>query len=213
MTIIKTTSRESGFTLVELFIYMASLIVALSAVYSIFTTNTRSYSSQENKVEMTQDLRAAMDLIVTEIRMAAYDPTQAGGVGFVDNADDKYDTDGNSVRFTMDANGDGDVFDNINGRNEDLNYYVDANGILTRRYNDTTADVAVDPGKTTSRVAENVTSLAFSYRFADGGTGIPDETDADDTNDLADIRSVQIAVTCETAKADAKKRRGPRPVG
>lgn len=190
MVSMKRLNNEKGFTLVELFIYMAIFIVVLGALYSILITNTKSYSSQENKVEMTQDLRAAIELMVTEIRMAGCDPTAVGGIGFLNNADDRYDTDANSIHLTMDTDSDGTI-----ANSEDINYYRKTSGgvqQIVRRMGDGSEPV----------VAENITSLTFSYRFADADTGVPDETDADSTNDLNDIRSVQISITGETAKID-----------
>ena len=188
------TTSENGFTLMELLIYMTILIVVSGAVYGLLTTNTKSYSSQEGRVEMIQDLRAAMELIVTDIRMAGCDPTGVGGIGFVDDANDDYNTDANSIHFTADTNGDGATADS-----EDINYYRKTSGgveQIARRTGDGSEPV----------VAEHITGLAFSYRFADGDTGIPDETDADATNDLDDVRSVQITVTGETATVDAVTR-------
>lgn len=187
---IKITSRESGFTLVELLIYMVMFLIVIGSLYSIMITNTKSYSSEENKLEMTQDLRAAMNMMVTEIRMAGCDPTDTGGIGFVNVADvdDYFDTDTGSIHFTMDIDGDGAIADS-----ENINYYVNGSQQIVRRTGDGSEPV----------VAENITGLAFSYIFADGGTGTPDETDGDDTNDLDDIRSVQISITGETADIDA----------
>ena len=54
MCVLKNMDNEKGFTIVELFVYLAILLVVIGALYSILTTNTRSYSSQENKVAMVQ---------------------------------------------------------------------------------------------------------------------------------------------------------------
>lgn len=215
MSVVSTGNRERGFTLVELLIYVAMFSLVLTGMYSLFITNTRSYTSQENTMVMTQDLRATMQLMVTEIRMAACDPTEVGGIGFVDNADDRYDTDANSIHFTRDiTGGDTDGIDNdndgsvdetdevffgdgdTNDSHEDINYYLyTSNGIqkLGRR---TGGAGSPQP------VAENITSLTLSYLFEDGDQGTPNETDGDTTNDLADIRSVQVSVTGETADVD-----------
>ena len=190
MTAIRIISKEDGFSLVELLIYMLMFTVVMGALYSVFTGNTKSYSSQENKMEMVQDLRAAMHLIVGDTRMAGLDPTGVGGIGFVNNADDKYDTDGNSIHFTMDFDGDGAI-DN----SEDINYFLKNSGgvqQIVRRTGDGNEPV----------VAENITSLSFTYVFEDGDTGTPDESDGDTTNDFKDVRSVQIAMTGETAEVD-----------
>jgi type IV pilus assembly protein PilW len=173
MTGIRMISKEDGFSLVELFIYMVMLMVVLGALYNVFTTNTKSYSSQENSVEMVQDLRAAMHLMITEIRMAGCDPTDTG-----------------TIHFTMDIDGNGTI-----ANSENINYYLyTSDGVqkIGRR----TGDGDLQP------VAENITGLTFSYHFDDGDTGVPDETDADTTNDLVEIRSVQISITGQTAKAD-----------
>jgi len=190
MTGIRIINKEDGFSLVELLIYMVMFIVVMGALYSVFIGNTKSYSSQENKVEMVQDLRAAMHLLVSDIRMAGLDPTGVGGIGFLNDADDKYDTDGNSIHFTMDFDGDGAI-DN----SEDINYYLKNSGgvqQIVRRTGDGNEPV----------VAENMTSFSLTYLFEDGDTGIPDESDGDTTNDFEDIRSVQIAMTGETAEVD-----------
>ena len=147
MVFLKDIDREEGFTMVELLVYIAMLVVVLGAIYSVLTTNTRSYSSQESKVEMVQDLRASMELITTEIRMAGYDPTGAGSIGFVEDANVNYDTDANSIRFTMDSDEDGV----ITTSSEDINYFLDGSQQIIRRMGDGTESV----------VAENITGLAF----------------------------------------------------
>lgn len=181
--------NQKGFTIVEILIYTAVLIVVIGSAYSILIANTKSYSSQENRVEMTQGLRAGMELMVTEIRMAGCDPDGAGGIGFVDNTDGN--TDGNSVHFTMDADSDGSVADS-----EDISYYRKTTGGVQQLIRRTLDDVG-EPV-----LAENITALSFSYRFADGDVGVPDETDGDSTNDLADIRAVEITLSGETAQTD-----------
>lgn len=189
MCFLKNMDSEKGFTIVELLVYIAMLIVVIGALYSILTTNTRSYSSQENKVAMVQDLRATMELITTEVRMAGYDLTGIGGVGFIDDANDNYDTDGNSIRFTMDTDGDGAI-----ATSEDINYYLNGSSQLVRR----------EQGDATEQVlAENITALGFLYGFEDGDPpGVPNETDADTTNDRDDIRSVQVSITGRSANVD-----------
>jgi Tfp pilus assembly protein PilW len=183
-------NREHGFTLVELCVYMVMLLLVIGAVYSVLITNTKSHSSQENMVEMTQSNRAAMALMTNEIRSAGCDPASVGGLGFQDDADDNYDTDANSIHFTFDSDSDGVVSNSENV----LYYRKTAGGVqqIIRRTG----------GGTEGVVAENVTNLSFTYRFADGDTGIPDDTDGDSTNDLEDIRSVSVTIINETDKID-----------
>ncbi len=194
---IRIRDPNAGFTITELLVYVALFGVVVSAFYSLFITNLKSYSSQENTIEMTQDLRGAMDVMVREIRMAGYDPLGAGGIGFVDDAKDNYDSDLNSIHFTMDFNSDG----NTNGRNEDINYYLyRSEGIqkLGRR-----------TGGVTAPLAENIADLTFTYTYADGRKSDdvdpprdPSDSDGDDTNDYDDIRSIGISITAQAPEKD-----------
>ncbi|MBC8277735.1 MAG: prepilin-type N-terminal cleavage/methylation domain-containing protein, partial [FCB group bacterium] len=70
MGIKRLASRNDGFSLVELLIYMMLFGIASTAMYTVFISNIKSHSSQENTMEMNQDLRGAMDLIMREVRMA-----------------------------------------------------------------------------------------------------------------------------------------------
>ncbi|MFC1896277.1 PilW family protein, partial [Thermodesulfobacteriota bacterium] len=197
--------QASGFTLVELLIYIALSGIVLTGLYSLFITNSRSQASQENSVEMTQEMRSALAMMVEDIRVAGCDPTRAGGIGFQNNADDNFDTDGNSIHFTMDTNDDGAT----GGAGEDINYflYTLADGIqrLGRRTANCGSCAASDPDRFddfTPPLAENITGLSFTYTFADGDTGVANDADGDDTNDLDNIRVVHISLTAQTPRVD-----------
>ncbi len=193
---------DAGFTITELLVYVALFGVVVSAFYSLFITNLKSYSSQENTIEMTQDLRGAMDVMVREIRMAGYDPLGAGGIGFVDDTKDKYDTDRNSIHFTMDFNKDG----NTDGRNEDINYYLYTPKGGTQNLGRRTGP----PGhRATAPLADNIADLTFTYTYADGQKSDdvdpprdPSDADGDDTNDYDDIRSIGISITAQAPEKD-----------
>ena len=183
----RTADRSRGFTLVELLVSMAMGTVLLTATYELLNTNSKLYFSKENTMVMTQDLRAAIDIAVREIRMAGCDPTGAGGIGFIDDANDDYDTDATSIRFTKDIDGDGFT----TGTNEDINYYLYAqNGIqsLGRR-----------TGGAVGLVAEYITALTFTYWDA-GGTEL---TLPLSVVDLGNIYSVNITIAAETPSLDA----------
>ncbi len=73
--------RTDGFTLVELMVAMAIGLIVMSAVYSTYSTQQKSYVLQEQVAAMQQNIRAAMYYMTREIRMAGCDPTgnaQAG---------------------------------------------------------------------------------------------------------------------------------------
>ena len=64
--------REQGFTLVELLIAMALALVIVAALSSTFIMQRKTYNTQEQVAEMTQNGRAVMDIMTREIRMTGY---------------------------------------------------------------------------------------------------------------------------------------------
>jgi prepilin-type N-terminal cleavage/methylation domain-containing protein len=66
----KTAEDKTGFTLVEILIVLAILGIIMGAVYSIYLTHQKSAYTQEEVVEVQQNLRIAMDAITRDVRMA-----------------------------------------------------------------------------------------------------------------------------------------------
>jgi len=67
-----TENRERGFTLIELLIAMALGLVVIASLASTFVIQQKTYNAQEQIAEMTQNGRAAMDMMTREIRMTGY---------------------------------------------------------------------------------------------------------------------------------------------
>jgi type IV pilus assembly protein PilW len=164
---------EKGFTLVELLTAMVPALVVLGAVTSTFIIQNRSYEQQAQIVEMQENVRAGMQMMTGELVLAGYNPTGATGAGIVSaNAD--------SIRFTMDLNGDGDVSDS----NEDVTYALDATDRqLTRK------STAID---TATPLAENIQGLSFTYYGSNNSV----------TSVVEKIRRITIQLTARTRKPD-----------
>jgi len=64
--------RDNGFTLVELLIAMAIALIVITSISSAFIMQRKTYVVQEQIAEMTQNGRAAMDMLTSEIRMTGY---------------------------------------------------------------------------------------------------------------------------------------------
>ncbi|MDH5525316.1 MAG: PilW family protein [Desulfobulbaceae bacterium] len=67
--------RSKGFTLVELLVAMLMGGVVIAAIYTTFNAQRQSYYEQDEVTQMQQNLRAALDMMSREIRMAGYNPT------------------------------------------------------------------------------------------------------------------------------------------
>jgi type IV pilus assembly protein PilW len=169
--------KEKGFSLIELMIAMALSGIVIGAIYNLYIGQSRSYVIQDQVAEMQQNARVAMDMMVRDIRMAGFDPTREAGAGFVAATS-------NSIQFTADRNSDGDLDD----ADEDITYSLyDSNDADTLD-----DDLGRDTGGGNQPVAENISSLTFSYFDEDGNS----------TADLSQIRSVEITLTAQTAERD-----------
>jgi type IV pilus assembly protein PilW len=78
--------------------------IVIAAVYSTYIAQQRTYIAQDQVVEMQQNIRAALDLMEREIRMAGYDSTKTANASItVARA--------GQMSLTLDNNDDGDTLD------------------------------------------------------------------------------------------------------
>jgi len=61
---------KSGFTLVELLVVIGIFGIIMGAIYSVYLTHLKNAFSQEELVDVQQNLRTAMDMITRDLRMA-----------------------------------------------------------------------------------------------------------------------------------------------
>jgi prepilin-type N-terminal cleavage/methylation domain-containing protein len=118
----KSSTKQAGFTLIELMIAMVIFGVVLTGVVQMFTSTGRYHTAQEMMVDLSQDLRAVKHVMVQELREAGCNPNSQMTMGF------QVDTDSNSIHFTRDIdNGDGDGIAEPDGdagdANENIRYY------------------------------------------------------------------------------------------
>lgn len=179
--------KEKGLTLIELLVAVALSGIVISAIYSVYISQQRSYNIQEQMAEMQQNVRVAMDTMVRDIRMAGCDPTGGAGARILL-------AETNTIQFTSDLNGDGDLIyvDKNNKIRNDPN-----ENITYSLYDSTDADtldddLGRDTGGGNQPVAENISSLICEYLDEDGEV----------TADLNQIRGVRISLTARTDKPD-----------
>lgn len=201
-----TIKNTHGFTLVELMVAMVILGVVLTGVVRMFSNTGHYHSAQEMLVDLTQDLRAAKQLMVQELREAGCDPTNKGSFGFQVDGDDRYDTDSNSVHFTRDTdNGDNDTFLEPDGdagdSNEDVSYYRTNDdcsggaGAVMASGNNAAGCLRRDIGVGGQPVMPGVTQFELHYFDVDGNemTGTRLATNGG----LEDIDTVQVIISAQ----------------
>jgi type IV pilus assembly protein PilW len=169
------TKNSKGFTLIELVVAMALTAMVTAGIMAAYTSQLKSHVTQQQIVEMQQNLRTAMQHMEREIRMAGYDDSSRTSVAGVTTAL------ANTFAFTMDLNEDGDVTD----ANERITYTLAANtaGTLCLMRNTGGGNVPV---------AENIDVLNFVYLDR---LRVP-------TNVAMDIRSVQVTIIARSSRVN-----------
>lgn len=174
--------KNEGFTIIELLVAMAISLIVMTAIYSSYRTQQKSYILQEQIANMQQNLRSAMFFMAREIRMAGCDPTNNSGAGITTFTSGTFG-------FTMDIRStapespyDGDIDD----PNEDVTYSLyDADG-------DGDMDLGRDTGGGNQAIAENIDWLDFEYLDQNNNV----------TANKSEIKSVQITIVAKTGRTD-----------
>ncbi len=156
------TSR--GFTLVELLIAMAITSIVVAILYTTFQNQQQIHNTQNQVVEMQQNIRSAMAIMSREIMLAGYDPEDSGLFGFTDITQ-------NTVTFSMDVNSNG----HLDG-GESITYSLFDSPVADVSERDGILDIGRDTGSGAELVAESVSAMSFAYAFDDDGDGALDTT-------------------------------------
>jgi type IV pilus assembly protein PilW len=176
---------EKGFTLVELLVAILASLVVLGAIAATFILQDRSYDHEAQVVDMQENARAGMHVMMQQLRMAGYDPTGAAGAGLVAAGPD-------SIQFTMDLNGSGVIGDEITGEaDEDITFALDTTDLQLTMDN--------------QPLAENIPPNGLAFTYFDNNdneltpTGTPALLSA---TDLALVTRITIQLTARTQDPD-----------
>jgi type IV pilus assembly protein PilW len=178
--------NKSGFTMVELLVVLAVSSILMSLMFQVYKSQLKSHTTQQELVEMQQNMRAVLYLMEREIRMAGHGPN--GGVADPSITTAQID----SIAFAMDLTGgtslepsDGDTGD----AGERISYFIDGGtGALVRNATDGNGDQVLLP-------ARDINLLTFVYKGSDGITLDDDGAgNLTTTVSLQAIRSVEIVI-------------------
>jgi prepilin-type N-terminal cleavage/methylation domain-containing protein len=78
--------KDGGVTLIELMIVLVIAAILVAGIYSVFITQQRSYSVQDQVVGVQQDARAALNIMARDIRMAGFVAGSGSATGFTDGS-------------------------------------------------------------------------------------------------------------------------------
>jgi type IV pilus assembly protein PilW len=198
-------SGESGFTLTELLIGIVLSGVVIAGVYGFFVSQIKTYSLQEQLVEMQENARIAIDTIVMGLQNAGYDPTSSDKFGITTAAFSASNSAGLSLTTSTElyftVNEDEDANGVIaNNDSERFGFKLDSGSLGAASILDTDGSITGwDP------IADNIDVLSFTYTYANGTassgtTDLPSNSVAG--KNFADIREVAISLTGKTSLPD-----------
>lgn len=174
--------NNKGFTLVEILVGLAVSALVLTAIYQIYLAQQKSYIVQEEVAKMQQNLRAALLMMVSDLRMAGFDPTGNTGAGIDSIA---YSLTSPTIRITKDLNGNGSVGD----AGEDITYsLITVDGVQKLNRDDLT-----EGGDET--VADNIEVLNLECLDEDYNY-------INNCASLSAIRSIQITLVARSARSE-----------
>ena len=186
------THNQKGLTLVELMVAMAIASVLIAGIYTFYQNQLKSHVTQEVIMDMQQDARAAMYMMIREVRMAGYDPQNNTGAT-IRTANLA------QIAFDIDDNGDGVIDANSERFYYGLSNDADGNGLADGtpcNLERGTWDIALNPTGL-NPVALNIDALNFVY-LDNAGNTLNDDGNGNVIANMPAIRSVQITLVARS---------------
>ncbi|MCI5141126.1 MAG: prepilin-type N-terminal cleavage/methylation domain-containing protein [Candidatus Electrothrix sp. ATG1] len=183
--------NQSGFTFIEMMVAMVIASFVFAGIYGVYNIQQRSYTVQEQVSEMQQRLRAAVQFMVGEMRMAGYDPPN-------DYPDpNAYDPDGvcdNAGIMTMESDKLTFQFCQVTASNGVPPVYTAQIIGTTYSYDADKKTLIAQRGVRQIPLAEGIEAIEFLYLDADGAI----------VTNTTDIRQVKISILARSTYPDRK---------
>ena len=160
------SSEADGFTVAELVMALAMMMMVMAAMVSLLISLNRSYTAQNVAAGVQQVTRAGINIMTRDIHMAGLNPLKINQIGILEASVDK-------IRFQHDTNGNGTI---ETGQDEDTAYLLNRNHQLIRQKDGNT--------RSNKSMVNHVEDLTFKYL----------DRDDEETSILDDIQSVEIAL-------------------
>jgi Tfp pilus assembly protein PilE len=190
----------NGFTLMELMVGMVVSMAVVAGSVTVYISMVRGHNNQVKVVAMQQNLRATMDYLERNIRMAGYDKFKTAGAGFSAGVEGvQYNVRSDEISFTADlgrVDAGGNFTSNPNGNidahwNENFVFTVwddSAPPVMTSTLHRVRSNGA--GGVIHEELAENIDCLNFVYLDQAGNVIAAPVAPAD----FDDIAAVQITL-------------------
>ena len=150
--------NNKGLTLIELLVGLVICAIVVAGIYRLFIAQSRAYTVQDQVVEVQQNIRSAMEVMLRDLRMTAYDDDRTPLVSIAQPSIVPGD-DSITVRYEL------------NNAPYEVRYWLVGGTTLNRQ--ETRNGVT-----TTEIILENVEALNFTYGVDENEDGAMDDRNA-----------------------------------
>ncbi len=155
--------RKKGITLIELLVALVISAIVIAAIYRLFIVQTRAYTVQDHAVEVQQNVRSTMEILLRDLRMTGYDDDSLASTVTIPTAIVPPLAD-NSIRVNY------EYFDATAAqyRRHTVQYRVDGTTLNRQIDRNPPGDSVTEP------LLENVVALTFTYGIDTNDDGAVD---------------------------------------
>jgi type IV pilus assembly protein PilW len=161
------TSATGGFTVTELVLALAIMMMVMASIVSLLISLNRVYVAQNVIAGVQQVTRAGINIMTRNIRLAGLNPLKINRIGILEASVNK-------IRFQHDTNGSGTI---EAGQDEDSAYLLNGNNQLIRQKDGNS--------RSNKSLVDHVSDLTFKY---------VDRNNLE-TSILDEIHTVEISLT------------------
>jgi prepilin-type N-terminal cleavage/methylation domain-containing protein len=205
---IRPTLNEKGITLIELLVTLVIAAITLAGAYRVFISQTRTYAIQDQVVEVQQNVRSAMEIILRDLRMTGFDDDHPSSTVTV----------ATPIVTPVQTNSITVSYEYCNRTTwpptyelHQVAYAVNGNSELTRTLL-VTAAVPPVPNPRTEPLLDNVSALNFTYGIDANNDKIMDDQNGDGIINAADYVAAASVGTAKVVAVRVTLTGGPNPI-
>jgi Tfp pilus assembly protein PilW len=187
-------NKQTGFTLVELFIAMGFSLAILASIYGFFRAQTHTTKGQESRMEAHEYAMAVLDSMVREIRNTGYFPNNGASCTNIPNTGGIVSATADSFRLVYDTNNDGVCEEDVSFTYDGSNRNILRNGTELTDGNATAVTFNYYPQQTSATAPPPYCVSA----------GVPSGCSGMLSSNLNNVQKIAVSVTVQAKSNDVQ---------
>jgi len=193
--------NKRGITLIELLVALVISAITMAAIYKIFISQSKVYYVQDQVVEVQQNVRTAMEILLRDLRMTGFDDDNPSSAVTIANPITAFTDNSITVNY--------EYYDRTSATYQKYTvaYWRDGgNSRLMRRL------TINDAGSITEPVLDNVDVLTFTYGVDDNDDDVVDSWVSAASVGVRRVIAVRVVLTARPNQTnpDVQKMVSPR---